>query len=311
MFKFAFEIPLRNVDGISCIKTNPWRNSLLAISTWNELVNIYDIQRREIIESREIRCPQLAVEWISEGDYASGGADGIVYINGVQIGYHNAAISGMAFCESRHILATSSYDGFVKFWNTRTKSFITDFDTRDKVFSIAYVPTNFFVCGCTENRMIMLNIDTHESNVYNTLTHGYNTRYICSCETMIAVSVAQGRITIINPKDTSKKYAFKAHIDEKSDSKIVYPINAMCFQPKTNYLATGGTDAIIYIWDVINKCKIDTLFDENGDHFQTSISSLSFTRDGHYLVAAISYCFEQGSIDHAPDRIVVYESIQD
>ena len=85
------------LTGISCIKINPWNSILLAASTWNGFVDIYNIKTRNRSERTNLKCPQLAVEWISSNNYASGGADGIVYINGVQIGFHDSPISSLAF----------------------------------------------------------------------------------------------------------------------------------------------------------------------------------------------------------------------
>ncbi|OHT02015.1 mitotic checkpoint protein [Tritrichomonas foetus] len=311
MFKLFNEITLRGVDGISCIKINPWKQEVLALSTWNGFVDCYDIFINERINRINLDCPMLAVEWISVNDIASAGADGIVYINGTQIGFHNAPISSLAFSISTQILASGSYDGIVKFWNTKTKKFITEFVTDDKIYCMAPSPPSEIVCGCGENRMIHIDCQTNVSTNEKTLMHGYNTRSIAACESMTAVSVVQGRIAVINRNNSSKTYAFKAHLNEpKNDTyestKTVYPVNTIAFQPNTDFLASGGTDGAIYIWDVKIKRKVQSLCDVNDKLFQTSVSSLSFSSDGMYLAAAISYCFEHGPIEHAPDRLVIY-----
>ena len=93
----------------------------------------------------------------------------------------------------------------------------------------------------------------------------------------------------------------------EASQKIVYPVNALCFQPKTDYLATGGTDGVVYIWDVKKKRKLQSLMDdEKGVPFGTSISSISFSNDGNTLAVAVSYCFENGPIEHEPDRLIIY-----
>lgn len=316
-FHFSGEIELQEVDGISCIQINPWNPGILLLSTWNGFIDIYDINSRALNERIRLNCPQLAVEWISANSYASGGADGIVYINGVQIGYHNSPISSLAFSAKNYILASGSYDGVVKFWNSRNNELITEFATNDKIYCMAAAPPNNIVCGCLESRVISLNCTTFKYEFVKTMTHDYHTRQIAACESAIATSVVEGRIGIVDLKDPTNKYAFKAHLSEskgesgfqmsEASQKIVYPVNALCFQPKTDYLATGGTDGVVYIWDVKKKRKLQSLLDdEKGVPFGTSISSISFSNDGNTLAVAVSYCFENGPIEHEPDRLIIY-----
>lgn len=316
-FHFSAEIELQDVDGISCIKINPWNSILLAASTWNGFVDIYNIKTRNRSERTNLKCPQLAVEWISSNNYASGGADGIVYINGVQIGFHDSPISSLAFSVNNQILASGSYDGVVKFWNSRSNECVFKLTTDDKIYCMASAPPNNIVCGCLESRIISLNCKTFGDEIIKTMTHGYNTRQITACESAIATSVVQGRIAVVSLNDLSNKYAFKAHLSEpKGESnpqmsdislKCVYPVNALCFQPGTDYLASGGSDGYVHIWNVKIKRKLQTLMDEeNGAPFNTSISSISFSNNGDTLAVAVSYCFENGPISHAPDRLIIY-----
>lgn len=316
-FHFSGEIELQDVDGISRIQINPWNPSILAISTWNGFIDIYNINSRSRAQRTNLKCPQLAVEWISANDYASGGADGIVYVNGVQIGFHDSPISSLAFSVKNHILASGSYDGVVKFWNPKTSELIFEFTTDDKIFCMAAAAPNNIVCGCLESRVISLDCITFKDELVKTMTHGYNTRQITACESAIATSVVQGRIAIVNLNDQANKYAFKAHLSEpKGESalqmseispKCVYPVNALCFQPGTDFLASGGTDGVVHIWDIKKKRKLQTLMDEeNGIPFNTSISSISFSNNGDTLAVAVSYCFENGPVQHAPDRLIIY-----
>lgn len=315
-FHIAGEIELDDVDGISCIRLNPWNSEFLAISTWNGFIVIYNINSKTQKSRSNLHCPQLAVEWVAANSYASAGADGIVYINDDQIGYHNSPISSLAFSAKNHILASGSYDGVVKLWNTRTNQFIFEFSTDDKIYCMAAASPNKIVCGCLENQVFCLDCNTHKYEFIKTINHGYNTRQIAAYKSIIATSVVQGRVSIVNLKDQKDKYAFKAHISESKgksafqmndSSKTIYPVNALCFQPTTNYLATGGTDGVVHIWDIENRIKRQTLNDEEKEMpFETSISSISFSNDGNILAVAVSYCFEQGPIEHPPDRLIIY-----
>jgi cell cycle arrest protein BUB3 len=100
-------------------------------------------------------------------------------------------------------------------------------------------------------------------------------------------------------------WGFKAHIGRDAP-KFAYPVNGMAFRADSYCFATGGADGAVKIWDLHKRTRLQCLGDANGDEFRTSIASLSFSGSGRMLAAAVSYCYEFGEREHAPDQLVIY-----
>lgn len=117
----------------------------------------------------------------------------------------------------------------------------------------------------------------------------------------------EGRVAVdfVDPSEEAQaqKYAFKCHrtpIPEEANMERVYPVNAAAFHPTYGTFATGGADGIVNFWDRVNRKRIRQL-----PKYHSSISSLSFNRDGQLLAIAASYGYEEGEKDHHPDGIFI------
>ena len=70
--------------------------------------------------------------------------------------------------------------------------------------------------------------------------------------------------------------------------ELIYPVNAIAFHPGYRTFATGGSDAIVNMWDPFNRKRLCQF-----RKFPTSIVSLSFSPDGAMLAIASTYMFEE------------------
>lgn len=295
--------------GISCVKVNPWNDSVLVISTWSGTNEVYNTRNGSQLEKIQMNCPQLCIEWINLDSYASGGSDGCITIKGELLGCNNSPISCLAYVPQTKLLASGSWDGKVKLWNPFTKSCVFEYTTNFKIMCMTYAPPAKIICGCSEKCLLF--IDTQNTrNIENkeTLFH-YQTRSIAATEGCFAIGVYEGRIMVKQTKQGGHTFGFHVHIKVENGIKTVYPVNALAFQPQTDYLATGGSDGVVSIWNISKKMKVTSLGDEENKPFNTSISSLSFSSDGNILAVAVSYCFEFGDIEHPPDRLIIYSSV--
>ena len=94
MFSLAVSCSLSDRNaGISCCRVNPWNPKQVAISTWAGTVEVYDTTTGDCVQVQKRQSPQLAVEWVNKGVIASGGADGILFFNDLQVGSHSGPIS--------------------------------------------------------------------------------------------------------------------------------------------------------------------------------------------------------------------------
>jgi cell cycle arrest protein BUB3 len=119
-----------------------------------------------------------------------------------------------------------------------------------------------------------------------------------------ALSSVEGRVAMeffdLSEAAQAKKYAFKCHRKSEAGRDIVYPVNSIAFHPIYGTFATGGCDGFVNIWDGNNKKRLYQY-----SKYPTSISALSFSRDGQLLAVASSYTFEEGEKSQEPEAIFV------
>lgn len=117
----------------------------------------------------------------------------------------------------------------------------------------------------------------------------------------------------MDPEVQKRKYAFKCHRvkDDTLGQEFIYPVNAIAFHNQHSTFATGGSDALVNIWDPFNKkrlcqfhkfvclflnfwlkTRIVIITEICFVRYPTSVSSLSFSADGSLLAIAASYQYE-------------------
>jgi cell cycle arrest protein BUB3 len=107
------------------------------------------------------------------------------------------------------------------------------------------------------------------------------------------LSSIEGRVAVeyidVDPEMQKRKYAFKCHRikDENLGQEFIYPVNAIAFHNQHSTFATGGSDALVNVWDPFNKKRLCQFH-----KYPTSVSSLSFSADGSLLAIAASYQYE-------------------
>nr|CDJ82626.1 WD40 repeat domain containing protein [Haemonchus contortus] len=141
----------------------------------------------------------------------------------------------------------------------------------------------------------------------------YQTRNVAFFPTgdAFVVSSIEGRVAIeyVNPspEEQKKKYAFKCHRSKEDGVECIYPVNALAFHPVNGTFATGGSDAVVNLWDPFNRKRLVQLH-----RFQTSIVSLSFNYDGSQLAIASSFAFEyEPAPNPMPENTVTVRHISD
>ena len=308
MFSLAVSCSLSDRNaGISCCRVNPWNPKQVAISTWAGTVEVYDTTTGDCLQVQKRQSPQLAVEWVNKGVIASGGADGILFFNDLQVGSHSGPISCLSLVGQ--YLISGSFDRTVKVWDIISRTMVTEYtELSAKVLRIANDGKSQVFVACTERTIFRFDLTNVECSDTVEAPLPYQTRSIAANESFLAIGTYEGRVSVAHLSgNPSKQIAFKAHVSQE-EVKICYPVNTMEFAKATNYLATGGSDGAISIWDVDSQRVVQALGDESGCPFDTSVASISFSNDGNLLAAAVSYSFEHGEQEHPPDRLVIYTS---
>lgn len=287
--------------GISCIRFNRVQTKYIALTTWEGTIEIYDFLINRLTNKFTLKCPQLTCEF-AENCCIAGGSDGAVTANGKVIGSHESPVSCIVYIEGTKQFATGSFDGKIKIWNMQF-NIVTELTTGNKIYSMSCIDRYNVFCGCGDKYVLTIDARAPESGNLIPSPLSYDISCVAATDTHVAIGSFQGRICISN-LDNNTNYSFKAHSHVTDNVRSIYSINAMKFHPKTKQLVTGGGDRKIFVWDIERKNVVT-----DAGPFDTTISSLDISNDGKYLVAAISYNFDNGDIEHAPDEVRIFKFI--
>lgn len=288
--------------GISSSQFNPWNDEMIAITTWDGSVEYFDASSGFQSNYYSIEEPQLCLAWIDANSVVTGGARGTLSINGDEIGHHDKGVSCVSYVtdSESEIIVSGSWDGMLKCWDPKSNSLICDLNTKMKINCMTNAPPQSIICGCNEN--VILTYDTRKLDVCQTRKriNSYQIRSIAANETFLAIGFYEGRVSIESRELEEESFSFKAHIVKEEDGiSYVYPVNALAFDPTTGYLATGGSNGVVIIWNIIDHSKVLELPKKT-----TSVSSISYNKKG-YISTAISYCWEKGDIEPTDDYLYI------
>lgn len=111
-----------------------------------------------------------------------------------------------------------------------------------------------------------------------------------------ASSSIEGRVAVewFDPSASSqaRKYAFKCHRQTVEGVDVIYPVNALAFNPVHGTFASGGGDGVVALWDAVAKRRI-----RQYQRHAVSIAALAFSGNGKYLAVGVSPGFEDGKDD--------------
>jgi cell cycle arrest protein BUB3 len=295
-------------------------SDLLAVSSWDKGVRLYDAMKNQLLAKYEHRAGALDVCFSEDdGQCFSGGVDCALLMHDFKsertqsLGSHQKAIKCVQFSAVTGQVCTGSWDAKVSLWDPRSsRPLLSSYDQQGKVFSMHLSPAQHspqrLVVG-TSNRLVAIfdlrNMAQPEQMRESSLLH--QTRCIRTFPdgTGYALSSVEGRVAIEyfdpDPAVQARKYAFKCHrATSAKGTQVLYPVNAIAFHPIYGTFATGGCDGLINVWDGQLKKRICQY-----PAYPTSIASLDFNRDGSLLAVAASYTFEEGDKNHPPDAIFI------
>ncbi|KAM0664125.1 hypothetical protein ACQRIT_001959 [Beauveria bassiana] len=210
---------------------------------------------------------------------------------------HAAPIEKVAFNPTKDAeLCSVSSDGVVKFWDVRTKACFNEVSGLGDAFTLAWAPDGqTLIVGNKADIIHVLSptsttpISSHQQPVET------NQIAFCWSGTKVFVTTGDGRTRILaypsftpvlehvvesdggdgddGEKDqgrTKREFALSGHTSSCLTVEM---------QPSARYLATGGSDSVIALWDTTDWLCTRTLTRMTGP-----VRSLSFTFDGSYIV---------------------------
>ncbi|WOH13959.1 hypothetical protein DCAR_0933472 [Daucus carota subsp. sativus] len=303
-------------DGISSLTFSSHSDNLL-VSSWDKTVRLYDA-RSDVLRG-EFRHGGAVLDCCFQDDFVgfSGGADHtvrrLVFNNEKEdvLGKHDSPVRCVEYSNATGQVITGSWDKTVKCWDPRGTG-----GEESHLVGTYYQPERVYSLSCVGHRLVVATAG-RKVNVYDlrnmsrpeqqrTSSLKYQTRCVrCYPNgTGYALSSVEGRVAMeffdLSEAGQSKKYAFKCHRQSENGKDIVYSVNAIAFHPIHGTFATGGSDGFVNVWDGNNKKRLYQYA-----KYPSSISALSFSKDGGLLAVASSYTFDEGEKPHEPDSIFV------
>ncbi|CAK81381.1 unnamed protein product (macronuclear) [Paramecium tetraurelia] len=196
-----------------------------------------------------------------------------------QLKGHSHFVSDLVLSNDNKYLLSASWDKELRFWDlvngTCTNRFVGN---KKEIFTCAMSPDNRqILCGGAERKFKLYNVKAEEKL---TQTNHFHSDWISSVRYSPIIKNIQpyfvtvgwdGWLKVWNQNFTIR-FQFKAH-----DSQI----NSVAINPSGEYIATGGKDKKLYIWNITDLKKPAFEYDAGG-----IINQLAFHPQQNWIVAA-------------------------
>ncbi|KAI2609777.1 WD domain-containing protein [Hypoxylon fragiforme] len=197
---------------------------------------------------------------------------------------HTASIEKVAFNPVKELeLCSVSSDGVVRFWDVKSKQVLNEIKGLGETFTLAWAPHGgCVVVGNKEDKLFVLSskqsipISTHQQPVQT------NNITFCWSSERIFTTTGDGKTRILLFPSFEPAYQFD-YKDEQDAELLLAGHTSSCIavelHPFNRYLATGGTDSLIALWETTEWNCVRTATKMTGP-----VRSLSFSFDGLYIV---------------------------
>ncbi|ERT01273.1 THO complex subunit 3 [Sporothrix schenckii 1099-18] len=205
---------------------------------------------------------------------------------------HTAAIEKVAFNPIKDAeLCSLSADGAVKFWDVRTKTCTNEVRVPGEASTLVWAPDgDYLIVGGKEkgssdsHKIFILERTLTAPTAVNTMPARTNDMAFCWSGKRVFVATGDGRTRILSFPELEPVLKVNHTVGEgESDEFSLKGHSAECLSvalsPTGRTLATGGTDAIIALWDTTKWTCQRTITTMAGP-----VRSLSFSWDGNYVI---------------------------
>jgi WD40 repeat protein len=299
-------------EGLSSVHFCPQSPQIFSTSSWAGTIRIYSAETRKETHNFEYGQPLLCSTWITDQVLASGSCDGQIFLtDGRQLSGHSGGISGICHFPDTSVIVSSSWDESIRIWDLsqapENGSCIT-IGLRDRILSLLNSTEHRIVAHGSKNFVYI--IDTRNPQKYE--------RRICSLSSQIRSSCASkpidygwaigsitGRVAIEyfgDLRQQAQRFSFSCGKVDGDENCVVYPVNALSFNPRNGVLVTGCANGRLGFWDIGEKKKLA----EVEGKVDSGVAALEWDSNGERLLVGFSYTWDKGEIEHGPDRVVIY-----
>lgn len=187
---------------------------------------------------------------------------------------HKGAVTSVAYTDDGRWIVTSGGDASVKVWTTASGSLVRTIELDDGPATSLALSGHRALTSHGDGRIVLWDLDraeklssyrANEASVWSVTFAGTPERF--------AASAHDWKVTLWDTRTTTAP----AHVFEGHDSAA----QAVAFSPKGPYLASGGADRTVKLWN------IDTLdLARTYKGHKDFVSALAFSTDGRWLASA-------------------------
>ncbi|KAF2145501.1 uncharacterized protein K452DRAFT_315734 [Aplosporella prunicola CBS 121167] len=192
--------------------------------------------------------------------------------NSTELRGHQGAVERVAWNPTKEAeLASCSADGTVRFWDVRSKSSIGEVKVGGEAFTLAWKPDGSeLIVGRKDDVLVPVSRSTLSAlPSQRQLVQTNQTIFSWGGEELF-LTTGEGHVKILDYPSMEVIHSLNAH------TSSCYSLD---FSPTAAYLAIGGSDAIITLWDTKDWICQRTLTNMTGP-----VRSVSFSFDGSYIV---------------------------
>ncbi|KAF6822679.1 THO complex subunit 3 [Colletotrichum plurivorum] len=196
---------------------------------------------------------------------------------------HSAPVEKVAFNPVKDAeLCSVSNDGIVKFWDVRSKTCINEVKGLGDAFTLSWAPDGQSLVVGNKTDNIFLLSPTQSTPIASYQQPGQTNQIVfCWSGEKILLTTGEGKTRILTYPDFKSAFQFNSGDDPTEFALNGHTSSCLSaeMQPTGRYLATGGSDSIISLWDTTDWICQRTMTSMVGP-----VRSISFTWDGNFLV---------------------------
>ncbi|KAJ5899130.1 hypothetical protein N7495_003874 [Penicillium taxi] len=223
--------------------------------------------------------------------------------NSTELRGHSGAIEKVLFHPVRDAeLASCSADGTVRLWDVRSKTCISRLDVGGEAFTLSWsADGKTMMVGKKDDTLIPVSVESPSTptilptgtadvsppvpNIYTALAphpqsvqtnatiFSHQIPTPASPDLYLFTTTGEGRVNILSYPSFKVLYTLNAHTSA---------CMAVALAPTGRYLAVGGSDALISLWDTTDWFCRRTLTSENGG----AVKGVSWSFDGRFICGA-------------------------
>lgn len=310
----SVELENAPTDLISCLRFNPVGDrERLLVSSWDAGLRLYDMQDGSLENHIMTRAPILDVCWekLSGVHCFSGGMERRAYKVDLETGQkdiigedHEGGVSSIVHDTNTRSVITGSWDKSLQQLDPRGQGTSRFTTLPGKVFCMDSIE-NLLVVGMSDRQFHIYDVrNLQEPLQRRESSLKYPTRTLrCSPDGQgYATTSIEGRVAVEffdpNPDTQSQKYAFKCHriVDKVNGIDTVTPVNALAFHAKYGTFFSGGSDAVVCLWDQKAKKRLKQYHKQ-----EHAVVSLDVNPTGSLLAIGVSDdSYKENPVERGP-----------